>query len=165
LCCFIFTILTSPCRYYLLQPLLRLLFKSPNAALQSVLHALFLPTPFKSGHAKPAPSTGGPVENDALPEEILKPGALYRECAIVHLHIPSPPDPLKDISMSDKGKGKEKDKAFDQSLPDDGELGGEVAGRLVWESFENALKEWEKANPPIKKDRSTTPPSVDTPTD
>ena len=67
--------------------------------------------------------------------------------------------------MSDKGKGKEKDKAFDQSLPDDGELGGEVAGRLVWESFENALKEWEKANPPIKKDRSTTPPSVDTPTD
>jgi len=150
--------------YYLLQPILRVLVKSPNAALQSILHVLFLPTPFKASPAKPAAATG-PIENDTLPEEILKPGALYRECAVVHLHVPSPPDPFKDIPMSNKGKGKENEGGSGQGLADDGELGGEVAGRLVWESFEKALKEWEKTNPPPKKDRSTTPPSVDTPTD
>jgi len=148
---------TGTILYYFLQPLLRLLVKSPNAALQSVLHVLFLPTPFKRGTAKPPTSTDSSIENDALPEEILKPGALYRECAVVRLHIPSPPDPVKDLP----GKGEEKEQ---EGLPDDGELGGEVAGRLVWESFETALKEWEKANPPTKNNRSTTPPSVDTPT-
>lgn len=109
--------------------------------------------------AKPA-TTGSVIEADVLPEEILKPGALYRECAVVRLRIPSPPDPLKDLPASDKGK--EKERGSEQSLPDDGELGGEVAGRLVWESFEKALKEWEQANPPKKKDGTTTPPSVDT---
>jgi len=150
--------------YYLLQPMLRLLVKSPKSALQSVLHALFLPTPFKSRPAKPETSSNSPIENDALPEEILKPGALYRECAVVRLHVPSLPDPLNDLPVSYKGKVKEKERESEQGLPDDGELGGEVAGRLVWESFEKALKEWEKANPPTKKERSTTPPSVDTPT-
>lgn len=76
--------------------------------------------------------------------------------------MPSPPDPLVDPSASGKSKVDGKDQ--EQGLPDDGELGGEVAGRLVWESFETAMKEWEKANPPIKKTRSGTPPSVDTPT-
>ncbi|KAG2015123.1 hypothetical protein CC2G_008418 [Coprinopsis cinerea AmutBmut pab1-1] len=30
---------------------------------------------------------------------------------------------------------------------DDGEYGGEVAGRLVWEAYEDALKVWEKSCP------------------
>lgn len=155
----LFTIfLTFLTRYILLQPFLRLLVKSPNSALQSVLHALFLPTPFKSRPAKPS-TASSLVDRDALPEEILKPGALYRECAVVRLHVPSPPDPLKDLSTSDKGG--EKERKSEQSLPDEGELGGEIAGRLVWESFETALKQWEQANPP-KKDGTATPPSVDT---
>jgi hypothetical protein len=108
---------------------------------------------------KPPTSTASQIENDTLPEEILKPGALYRECAIVRLHIP---DPLQNLPMSEKGKEKGN---FERGLLDDGELGGEVAGRLVWESFEKALKEWEKAHPPTKKDGTATPPSVDTPTD
>jgi hypothetical protein len=107
-------------------------------------------------------ATSSLVEDDSLPEEILKPGALYRECAVVRLRIPSPPDPLEDLPASDNGKGKEKDTEPEQKLPDDGEMGGEIAGRLVWESFETALKQWEKANPPVKNDGTTTPPSVDT---
>lgn len=86
----------------------------------------------------------------------MKPGALYRECAVVRLTVPAPADPL----VSEDNKGKDKDHGTE--IPDDGELGGEVAGRLVWESFEEALKEWEKANPPpAKKEGSDTPPEVD----
>ena len=32
-------------------------------------------------------------------------------------------------------------------IPDDGDYGGEVAGRLVWEAYKEALKVWEKENP------------------
>jgi hypothetical protein len=69
-------------------------------------------------------------------EEALKPGALYSDCAVVNLKVPSPPDPLP----------KERDEG--KVLEDDGELGGEVAGRLVWEGLEIGLKAWERANPP-----------------
>ena len=45
-----------------------------------------------------------------------------------------------------KKQGKEKEKEDDDGLldiEDDGEYGGEGVGRLVWEWYENHLKEWE----------------------
>jgi hypothetical protein len=50
------------------------------------------------------------------------------------------------------------------SLPDDG---GELAGRLVWEAFEEALKTWELENPPKEKvsnPEGSTPGLSDNPT-
>lgn len=103
-------------------------------------------------------------DTPTAPEEILKPGSLYRECAVIPLRIPSVLDPSA-APASEKGKGKAKDEGEGEKLPDDGELGGEVAGRLVWESFEKELVEWEKANPPppATKGGSDTPPEVDVP--
>ena len=134
-------------RYVILQPVLRILFKSPEMAMQSVLHALFLPTPFKV----PVQPTQVP---DAMPEEVLKPGALYRECAVVTLKV-SVPEKLAlsadpKASSSKKGKGNAEEEVLE--IPDDGEYGGEVAGRLVWESYEEALKVWEKENPANEED-------------
>jgi len=115
-------------------------------AMQSVLHALFLLTPFKV----PVQPTQVP---DAMPEEVLKPGAFYRECAVVTLKV-SVPEKLalsnpKD-SSSKNGEGKAGEEVLE--IPDDGEYGGEVAGRLVWESYEEALKVWEKENPASEED-------------
>lgn len=124
--------------YMLLQPLLRLLTKSTTSAMQSVLHVLFLPTPFKS-NARQGTDT---------PEEVLKAGALYRECAVVNLRIPSP-------VMAD---------AANEQVPDDGEFGGVHLGQAVWEDLEGALKEWEKVNPQgDEKAVCDEGPSVDTP--
>lgn len=124
--------------YILLQPLLRLLTKSTTSAIQSVLHVLFLPTPFKS-NARQGTDT---------PEEVLKAGALYRECAVVNLRIPSP-------VVAD---------AANEQVPDDGELGGVHLGQAVWEDLEGALKEWEKVNPQVdEKAVCDEGPSVDTP--
>ena len=129
-------------RYLILQPILRIFFKSPEMAMQSMLHVLFLPTPFKV-----------PVEPTQVPdatEEVLKPGALYRDCAVVTLqmsvseisNVIALPNPK--ASSSKKGRGKAGEEVLD--IPDDGEYGGEVAGRLVWEAYEEALKVWEKEN-------------------
>ncbi|KAG1794176.1 uncharacterized protein HD556DRAFT_1371433 [Suillus plorans] len=107
--------------YMLLQPFLRLLAKSTTSAIQSVLHVLFLPTPFKSNAR----------QGTDAPEEVLKAGALYRECAVVNLRIQSP------VTAD----------AADAQVPDDGELGGVHLGQAVWEGLEDALKEWEKVNP------------------
>jgi hypothetical protein len=38
-------------------------------------------------------------------------------------------------------------------IVDDGEYGGELAGRLVWESYEQALKIWEKDTPATERDK------------
>jgi len=122
----------------LFQPFLRLLTKSTTSAVQSVLHVLFLPTPFKST----------PRQGTDAPEEVLKAGALYRECAVVNLRIPSP-------ATADAG---------DAQIPDDGELGGVHLGQAVWEGFEAALKEWEKVSPPgDEKTGCDDAPSVDSP--
>ncbi|EDR07697.1 uncharacterized protein LACBIDRAFT_298117 [Laccaria bicolor S238N-H82] len=136
--------------YIILQPILRIFFKSPERAMQSVLHALFLPTPFKV----PVQPTQVP---DAMPEEVLKPGALYRECAVVTLKVSVPEklalsDPKVSSESSLKGKGKGKAGEEVLEIPDDGEYGGEVAGRLVWEAYEEALKVWEKENPASEQD-------------
>ncbi|KAH7929511.1 hypothetical protein BV22DRAFT_1043814 [Leucogyrophana mollusca] len=122
--------------YILSQPLLRLLTKSPASAVQSVLHVLFLPTPFKS---TPKRTGANSTTTDALPEEVLKAGALYRECAVVNLRVPAPGSPRQQqMNASEDSK--------EPPLVDDGELGGVYLGQSVWESFEVALKEWEKSN-------------------
>lgn len=43
-------------------------------------------------------------------------------------------------------------------ITDDGEYGGELAGRLIWEEYEGALKIWEKENPgEPQKDKGLSP--------
>ncbi|KAI0753346.1 hypothetical protein C8Q80DRAFT_1067896, partial [Daedaleopsis nitida] len=143
----------------LLLPLL-LFTKSSNAALQTLLHVLFLPTPLKRAQAKvdaaadeelrKAETTQTGPEEDASPAEtavprrvgnveVLKPGALYRECAVVHLDVPRPAQSVEEANKpSSKGKGKE-----ESVMEDDGELGGEAVGRAVWEWYEARLKDWE----------------------
>lgn len=120
-------------RYVLLNPLLRILTKSPNSTLQSTLHALFLPTPFKY-----LASTSDDTRK-RTPEEVLKPGALYAECAVVPLHIP-----VTSIPAEDNGQGKDRETRRDGSPPhDDGELGGVALGTQVWDDYERELKAWE----------------------
>ena len=60
-------------RYILLNPFLGSSQKSPSPTLQSTLHELFLPTPFKYLSFEP-----DDPQKRAL-EEVLKPGALYAE--------------------------------------------------------------------------------------
>lgn len=115
--------------------------------MQSILHVLFLPTPFKSSQP-PAARTS--TEN--LPEEVLKAGALYRECAVAHVRIPT----SNDTPSTDDGQK-------DGPIPDDGELGGVHLGQSIWESFEVALREWEKIVPASDKEAAGDDnPSVDT---
>lgn len=165
-------------RYLLILPFLHLFTKSSVAAIQSVLHGLFLPTPFKllsqtssdsqNPTTKPKPKTAN--ANDSIvdksftdsPEEVLKPGSLYAECSVVRLRVsPSPPEAVEveeEEKTNTKGKGKAKPKAKPaeesieaMELPDDGELGGELTGRRIWEAYEAALKAWEKANPSLEE--------------
>ncbi|OCH89403.1 hypothetical protein OBBRIDRAFT_794269 [Obba rivulosa] len=151
--------------YYILFPILWLLSKASNAAMQTVLHVLFLPTPFKSAVAKISASinpgsadTSAPAPVGAVVqvEEVLKAGALYRECAVVTTSIPVPPSFADALAGADekteaaKKKGKQSTNQGQNAaergggLPDDGELGGEVLGRAVWEWYEVKLKAWEE---------------------
>ncbi|KAF8154239.1 hypothetical protein B0H34DRAFT_721082 [Crassisporium funariophilum] len=150
--------------YLLSQPLLRIFTKSPISTIQSVLHVLFLPTPFKVLAQTTFTSTGPSVNNsdkknaavDAsnldMPEEVLRPGALYTECAVVKLNVKLAQEVIDAEAAASlsraKGKGKKSsEQEKDMDLPDDGEYGGELAGRLVWEEFERGLKVWEEENP------------------
>lgn len=128
--------------------------------MQTVLHALFLPTPFKIIlNEKSTPPTGDTsavvIDKSVLemPEEILKPGALYAECAVVRLHVPSIPVPPPQEKVKGKGKGEEE--ALE--LADDGEMGGEALGRAVWEAYEAAVKVWQDREPKEKKDSEKIP--------
>lgn len=158
--------ISCPSRYLLFQPLLRIFTKAPTASMQTVLHTLFLPTPFKilsqaepkSAEDKPKASVIDESLTD-MPEEVLKPGALYSDCAVVKLKVPIPASALEQgasENRSDKGKGKAKEEGNAKledviDIPDDGEFGGELVGRLVWEAYEEGLKAWEIANPPEEK--------------
>jgi hypothetical protein len=144
--------------------------------MQSVLHALFLPTPFKSTQSTQSTAervkAAGPL--DELPDEALKPGALYAECAVVRVNVPKPPsdtkggestttttntttkEKQKDEKKDEKGKSKEKatpEKAGDDmpTMAEDNEMGGVVVGTLVWECFERGLKVWEASEPPLEE--------------
>ncbi|KAH9486292.1 putative oxidoreductase C19A8.06 [Psilocybe cubensis] len=143
--------------YLVLQPILRIVTKSPTLAMQSILHVLFLPTPFKilsvaANTANSKVATQGPLDT-SLPEEVLLPGALYANCAAVKLNVKVPEELVerdREAKAGEKRKtGKGKSKATEEILDiaDDGEYGGELAGRLVWEEYEGALKVWESQNP------------------
>ncbi|KAF5367028.1 hypothetical protein D9758_004014 [Tetrapyrgos nigripes] len=140
----------------LLLPL-RIFTKSPVSSIRTILHALFLPTPFKtvfststSSSVPSSSSTPSDTSEAASPDfspiEVLKPGALYAECAVLHLNIPIPKDKqASSTSISEKktpGHGKEKEEET-MDLPDDREYGGEEVGRKVWEAYEGALKVWQ----------------------
>lgn len=120
--------------------------KSPSSGVQTVLHGLFLPTPFKS-------EGRNNNETDELTVEVLRPGALYADCSVVRVTPQAQPHketpPKDEGEKKAKGKGKQTDRPDDKSgaLPDDGEMGGEPLGRQVWENFEAALTVWEKSNP------------------
>ena len=147
-------------RYVLLFPIIFVTTKHAKAAVESVLHVLFLPTPLKRAIAhlnatvNPSSSSDGSVpkpDERSVPEEVLKPGALYRECAVVQLKVFSPPeiDQVRDEKKSKRQNSKKTQdlKASDgedaTTLADDGEFGGEQLGRIVWEWYENRLKVWE----------------------
>lgn len=51
--------------------------------------------------------------------------------------------PKPKSAKSEKAKAKAQ-KTEQIELPNDGEYGGEVAGRKVWEALEEELKAWEK---------------------
>ena len=153
--------------------------KSPTAAIQSILHILFLPTPFKvfsseatsvsisttsKSNSTPSASTSsvdGASKTSFLldmPEEVLVPGALYADCAVVvnlkvKLDTSNPDiqmqvnDEVKSGAETSTSTNKEERSGEVIEFPDDGEYGGELAGRLVWEAYEAGLKVWERENP------------------
>ena len=85
--------------------------------------------------------TDGKQKNiDDSPEEVLKPGALYRDCSVVRINVRKP-----DIHTEEKQE--------DDGVADDGEYGGEKLGRSVWENFEASLKHREKN---VVSDKPTT---------
>jgi len=162
--------------YILLQPLLRIFTKTPTAAAQTVFHALFLPTPFKAlsqsaagvNTEKAKGPKGNPIDPSAteMPEEVLKPGALYADCAVVKLKVMAPAA-VDEVKGGDIRKERGENKAMEEEvldIQDDGEFGGEVMGRLVWEAFEEALKAWEKAHP-TKEEAKEAAPDVDVDSD
>ncbi|KAJ6531410.1 hypothetical protein DFH09DRAFT_139775 [Mycena vulgaris] len=131
--------------YFLLYPVLLIFTKSAGASIQSILHILFLPTPFKA-----AEGAG----------ELLKPGALYAECAVVKVRVTGAPKADGDAGEKGKGETGETGEPLEE-LPDDGELGGEGAGRVVWETYEAGLKAWEAAHPaPPPETAPTAPPTI-----
>ncbi|KAF5356462.1 hypothetical protein D9757_012467 [Collybiopsis confluens] len=138
--------------YIIILPILHLFTKSSVAAVQSVLHALFLPTPFKllsqktENPTKRKDQAQDSVIDTTTPTEVLKP---------VEGSVSSPAVPDDTATKKSSGKKREKPSAGEEiesiDLPDDGELGGELAGRQVWEAFESTLKAWEKANPSLEE--------------
>ena len=128
-------------------------------------------TTSKSNSTTPstASTSGTPNKTESLldmPEEVLVPGALYADCAVVvNLAVKldtSNPDILQQMQVKDEvkksgaaGTSTNKEKREVIELPDDGEYGGELAGRLVWEAFEAGLKVWERENPrPVEEEES-----------
>ena len=137
------------CRYILLQPLLQIFAKSPSYTAQTVLHALFLPTPFKL--ASSSTDDASAKRGASLPSvEALKPGALYADCSVVGINLSknllSLPKADAEPDAGKKGQKKAKEKAKEgEEMEDDGEYGGREMGQFVWESFEASLKAREKA--------------------
>ncbi|CAG7846901.1 SubName: Full=Uncharacterized protein {ECO:0000313/EMBL:CCA71357.1} [Serendipita indica DSM 11827] len=110
---------THPIRYTLALPLLYIFAKSSDAAIQTVLHALFLPTPLKATRAAAAhqpTTTTTSTTRDGSSEEYVRGGALYAECARVLL----------------PGNAEQR-------------LGSELVGQRVWENLEAELARWRTA--------------------
>ncbi|KAA1476534.1 hypothetical protein DENSPDRAFT_807343 [Dentipellis sp. KUC8613] len=153
--------------YVLLYPLLRLLTKTSFSAMQAVLHALFLPTPFKYLAAATTPESTD-ADDRARDAEVLKPGALYAECAVVRVRVAPAPAPPETDSEPQPQAGKSNAEPRKQRV-DDGEMGGEVLGTMVWEEYERELKAWEAAEKEREEREKSegeksgrhTPPTVD----
>jgi hypothetical protein len=73
----------------------------------------------------------------AVFREVLKPGALYAECAVVPVHIPTTLAPPAEEKANGGRDGKT------PAQHDDGELGGMGLGMEVWDDYERELKVWE----------------------
>ena len=71
---------------------------------------------------------------------MLKPGALYAECAVIPVNIPASSIP-RATGRSEEDKGKKRSDG--DSQPDDGELGGVALGMQVWDDYERELKAWD----------------------
>ena len=99
--------------------------------------------------------TKRPLSADA-PTEVLKPGALYRECSIVTLPIAPLPRLTRENSGEKTTNRRENPKKTDAKLveielEDDDDYGGEHVGREVWEWYEAKLKTWEKQTASVVK--------------
>nr|GAT49954.1 predicted protein [Mycena chlorophos] len=138
--------------YALLYPFLFVFAKSAGASIETVLHALFLPTPFKILSAEEHPKDSGEDR------EVLKPGALYAECAVVRVPMRVEEETAAEAAASAPEKAPEGSGKEELKMPDDREFGGEVLGRRVWEAYEKGLREWNEANPsppPVPEEKET----------
>lgn len=110
--------------------------KSPSTTLQSTLNAFFLPTSFKYFLSSP-----DDTQKQVL-EEVLKPGALYTECAVAPIHIPATLAPRAE-KKTDDGNGRSPGGGTAQH--DSGELGGMALGMEVKDNYGWKLNVWEGA--------------------
>ena len=76
------------------------------------------------------------VEKDVT--EILRPGALYSDCSVVRPRLNKRNWEAEIKETSSNGKLEQL-----RDVEDKEELGGEELGRIVWESCEQSLKQWE----------------------
>ena len=74
---------------------------------------------------------------------MLKPGALYTECAVVTIRIPTTLAPPTEEKTDGGGGGRIP--GGGSTAADDGELGGIALGMEVWDDYERELKVWEAA--------------------
>ncbi|KIJ51255.1 hypothetical protein M422DRAFT_26673 [Sphaerobolus stellatus SS14] len=135
--------------YVILSPLLFLLTKSPQAAMQTLLHTLCVPKPKTRGRVplgedaaqvpnrdqRPSSSAGAPpntIRSAEDEEEVLVPGALYADCSIVR---PRQSGVHRDTSAKHSASTEEYDLG----------LGDEPIGRKVWEVLEEGVKLWENS--------------------
>jgi hypothetical protein len=75
---------------------------------------------------------------------VLKPGALYAECAVAPIPIPKTTLAPSAEEKADGG-GDGKTPGGGTTTADDGELGGVGLGMEVWDDYERELKVWEAA--------------------
>jgi hypothetical protein len=92
------------------------------------------------------PSKETKDDTDEVNTEVLIPGQLYSECAVVKLSIREPP-PTKMSENEDKASESKKP---GNQADSPSNLGGETVGREVWECYEAALKVWEASDPEMK---------------
>jgi len=142
-------LLTLISSYIILFPFLYLFTKSPQSAIQTVLHVLSVPRPM-SRHSVPigedvaqVPESLSPSSSREKPrtarvvedEEVLVPGALYADCALIKPHLRT------DLHRDSSESGTKQPAIVDEQELG---LGDEPIGRKVWEVMEEGVKVWEK---------------------
>ena len=111
----------------LLEPLQLMFAKTPNHSIQSILHGLLLPTPFKR-----LASDDAQKREAVTPEEILKPGALYSDCSMVQVNLRNRIElPKSDAKKPEPKRDGKQPEGPEIQVVDDGECGGEAMRRLV----------------------------------